>query len=181
MMTPHMAGDKSDQPYHLHPQDGQHSSVVYPYCQNGALQLRSPETDHSRASSIFSENQSKDTSQRGLRKKCKNDCDKAAENIHKSLDMTGDENFMYMPKSDSSYQQELIHVQKGPTHKELMNTSALWGPKATANKKQERLKEDIVKRNKTTLGRNTSKSGSYVAMHALKHDMAHVVNKVCMI
>lgn len=178
--TPHMAGNKSDQPYHLHPQDGQQDSVTYPYCQNRALQLRSPETDHLRASSIFSENQSDDTSQRGFRKKCKHDRDKAAENIRKSLDLTKDENFMYMPQSDSSYQQELIHIHRGPTHKELISTSALWGPKAIANKKQERLKEDIVERNKTTLGRNTSKSGSYVTMHALKHDMPHVVNKVCM-
>lgn len=160
-MTPHT----SDQPYHLHPQDGQQDSVTYPNCQNRALQLRSKETDHSRSSSIFSENQSDDASQRESGKKCKRDCDKAAENIQK------DENFANTPQSDSSYQQEPRpeHMHGGSTRKERIT-----------NKKQERLKEDIVERNKTTLGRNASKSGSYVTKHALKHDMPHVVNKVCM-
>lgn len=171
-MTPHMAGNNSDQPYRLHPQGGQQDSVTYPYGQNRALQRRSPETDLSRASSIFSENQSDNTSQREL---CKNDCDKAAEMI-RSLALTQDENFMF--QSDSSYQQELTHVHRGATHQELISTPALWGPRAIANKKQERLQEDIVERNKTTLGRNTSKSGSYVTMHSLKHDAPHVVNKV---
>ncbi|KAI4814384.1 hypothetical protein KUCAC02_003580 [Chaenocephalus aceratus] len=45
------------------------------------------------------------------------------------------------------------------------------------NKKLESLAEDIVERNKMTLGRNSSKRGSYVSVHALKQERPHKVNK----
>ncbi|TMS14438.1 Jhy protein-like protein [Larimichthys crocea] len=59
-----------------------------------------------------------------------------------------------------------------------MSTSTLSSPKVLSNNKVERLTEDIVERNKITLGRNTSKCGSYATVHALKQDMPHDVNKV---
>lgn len=167
-----MAGNESDQPYRLHPQDGQNSSVTGPYCHNSALQLSSPETDLSRPSSIFSKNQSDNTSQRGFRQMCKHDCDRSPE-------LTKDEHATYMPEFNTYYQQELTHTHGGPTQTQQMSTLALWSSKVIVNKKPERLKEDIVERNKITLGRNTSKCGSYVTMHALKHDTPHSVNKVC--
>ncbi|XP_028321794.1 jhy protein-like [Gouania willdenowi] len=39
--------------------------------------------------------------------------------------------------------------------------------------------EDIVERNKKTLGRKTTQSGSYMVKHALKEETLHAVKKVC--
>lgn len=50
-------------------------------------------------------------------------------------------------------------------------------PGVTASKKPER-QEDIVERNKITLGRNTFAGGSYMMAYAHKHGMAHSGSKV---
>ncbi|XP_035482669.1 jhy protein homolog isoform X2 [Scophthalmus maximus] len=57
------------------------------------------------------------------------------------------------------------------------STSAPTSSRVPPNKKQQR-QEGIVERNKITLGRNTSKRGSYVRRHALKRDTPRNVEEV---
>lgn len=155
-----MAVSESDQPYHLHPQDAQTNSVNSPNCHKHALQLRSPHAELSRPSSFSTVNESDNTSPRGFRKKCENGCD-SAENISTSPELTED-----------------VHASKfqaDPRHTHKMSTSTLSSPKVLRNKKLERQTKDIVERNKITLGRNTSKCGSYLR----GQEMPHHLKKVC--
>ncbi|XP_056252557.1 jhy protein homolog isoform X1 [Seriola aureovittata] len=119
MVTPQMAGSESDQPYYLHPQDGQTNSVTSTQCHNRDLQCRSPETDTT--------------------------------------------------EFQTHYQEEPRCAQGRPIQK--TNTPKLTSHDVLSNKKLERPMEDIVERNKTTLGRSTSKRGSYVRVYSLKQQM----------
>lgn len=161
-MTPHMTGNESDQLNRLHAQDGQTSSVISPHCLSHALQLRSPEADLSRPSSIFTKNESDNT-----------------ENISRSPELTEDIHMMYVQEFKTYYQQDQRCTQGGPTQTQQMSMSTLTSPNVSSNRKLERFTEDIVERNKITLGRNTPKCGSYVMVHGLKQAMPHNVNKVC--
>ncbi len=178
-MTPHMAGNESDEPNRLHAQDGQTSSVTSAHCHSHALQLRSPEADLSRPSSIFTKNESENTLQRGFREKHENSCDNAGENISRSPKLTEDTHTMYIQECKTYYQQDQRRTQGGPTQTQQMSMSTLTSPKVLSNKKMERFTEDIVERNKITLGRNTHRCGSYAMVHGLKQEMPHNVNKVC--
>ncbi|XP_039633054.1 jhy protein homolog isoform X3 [Perca fluviatilis] len=170
VVTPHLSGDESDQPYRLHPQHGQTSSVTSPHCHNHALQLGSPEADHSKPPCIFTKDDSDKRSLKGFKKMRGNNCDNAGE-YSRSPEQPKDIRAM------SKNIQEC--TQGGPTQIHQMSTSIV--PKVLLNKKLERLTEDIVERNKITLGRNTSKCGSYVSVHALNREMPHHVNKVTQI
>lgn len=172
VMTPHMAGNESDQSNCLHAQDGQTSSVTSPHCHSHALQLRSPEADLSRPSSIFTKNESDNTLQKGFREECENRCDNAPE-------LTEDIHTMYIQEFKTYYRQDQRRTHGGPTQTQQMSMSTLMSPKVLSNKKLQRFTEDIVERNKITLGRNAPKCGSYVMVHGLKQVMPHNVNKVC--
>ncbi|XP_018548058.1 jhy protein homolog isoform X1 [Lates calcarifer] len=172
MVTPHIDGSESDQPYRLHPQDGQTSSVTSTHCHNHALQCGSPEGDLSRSSKISTKNESDNNLQRGSRQKHEQSCVSAGENISRSSEPTEEINTTEF----DIYQQEQRCTQGGSIQK--MSTSTLMNPKVLWNKKLERVMEDIVERNKMTLGCNTSKCGSYVRAHALKQEMPHNANKV---
>ncbi|XP_029304261.1 jhy protein homolog isoform X2 [Cottoperca gobio] len=175
LVTPHMAGNESEQPYCLHPQDGHISSVTSLDCNNHALQLRSPEADLSKPPCIFTKNESDKNVLKGFRKKRETSCDNAGENNSRSPELTK-VHAMLIPEYNTYYLQELRRTQGGPTQLQQMSISKF--PKILLNKKQERLTEDIVERNKVTLGRNTSKCGSYVSVHALKQERPHNVFKV---
>lgn len=125
---------ESEQPYYLHPQNSQISSVMSTESQPGVRQ-----TDLSTPSRVFSENHSNNTPRKSFRKKC---------------------------------EQELGHTHGGCTQTQQKNTSA-------KNKKLEQVKEDIVERNKMTLGRNTSRYGSYLQMHTRKHGVNLNGSEVC--
>lgn len=164
VVAPPMAGSEPDQPYHLHPQDGQNNSVTSPRCHKDAFQLRSPQTGLSKQSSIFSNNQCGNTSHTGFKKKYP--------------ELIVDVHAPYMPELNKCHEQ-LKHTRGGAIQTQQISTSALLTPKVIVKKKVERLKEDMVERNKTTLGCNTSKY-SYMTMHALKHNMPRNVSKVFM-
>ncbi|XP_078122818.1 jhy protein homolog [Sander vitreus] len=166
VVTPHLTGDESDQPYRLHPQHGQTSSVTAPHCHNHALQLGSPEADHSKPSCIFTKDDSDKHSLKGFKKMRGNNCDNAGE-YSRSPEQPKDIHAMFKNIQE--------RTQGGPTQIQQMSTSIV--PKVLLNKKLERLTEDIVERNKITLGRNTPKWGSYVSVHALNREMPHHVNK----
>lgn len=117
---------------------------------NNCVQRRSPGADFPRPTDIFSENQSDVTSQTELGDKSECDHDIVAENI-------------------PSAPEHVNHKLESDTHNQ---------PGVTANKKLER-QEDIVERNKITLGRSTYRGGSYVTMYAHKQCTSHNVNKVC--
>ncbi|XP_037604119.1 jhy protein homolog isoform X2 [Sebastes umbrosus] len=170
VVTPHVAGEESDQPYRLHSQEGQTSSITSRHCHSHALQLTSPEAE---SSSMFNENES-DKSLKRSRKKRGDSCDSAGENISRSPELTGDIHAMYIQECKNDYLQELRRTQGGQ-----MSTST--PPKVLVNKKLERPTEDIVERNKITLGRNACKCGSYASVHALKQETPHNVNKVTQI
>ncbi|XP_071317277.1 jhy protein homolog isoform X2 [Trachinotus anak] len=126
MLSPHMAGSESDQPYCLHPQDGLSCSGTSMPCPSHALHSRLPEADAT--------------------------------------------------EFQTHYQQPLGCTQGEPIQD--TSTPMLTSLKVISNKKPERPMEDIVERNKTTLGRNTSKCGSYVRAHSLKQEMPHNVIEV---
>lgn len=102
---------------------------------------------------------------------CESSWDSAGENISRSPEVS-----------------EVIHAMNVQGFKEVRRTRGghtqtqqTRHPKVLSNnnnKKLERLTEDIVQRNKITLGRNTSKCSSYVTAHALKQETPHNVNKV---
>lgn len=140
----HMSADKSDQPYHHHPQDGRTSSSL---SHNDNVARRSTEMDDPRTSDIFSDNQRNVTSRAGLRRD--SECDVQPE-VGEASSEQGDNK----PESN-------VHQQPG----------------VTASKKLER-QEDIVERNKITLGRNTFPGGSYRMAYAHKQSRAHNGNKV---
>ncbi|KAJ4929857.1 hypothetical protein JOQ06_018878 [Pogonophryne albipinna] len=152
-VTPHLACDESE-PYCLHPQNAPHHE----------LQPPSPEADHSKPPC------GKNTL-KGFRRKSVNSCDNAGEN-RRSTELTKDATYI---QSKAYLLQELRSTQGGTTQIQQISTSKY--PKVSLNKKLESLAEDIVERNKMTLGRNSSKRGSYVSVHALKQERPHKVNK----
>nr|XP_020476270.1 uncharacterized protein LOC109972023 isoform X1 [Monopterus albus] len=166
VVTPQKTDSESAQPYHLHPQDGQTSSVTSPHCHDHAFQLRSPEVDLLRSPSFSTKNESDNTLQRGFRKKRENGYDGAGENVSRASELTGDLRAV-----------ELRRTKGGTIEAQKMSASTLANLKVISNKKLERQKEDIVERNKITLGRNTSRSGSYVRVHTHKQETLHNVNK----
>ncbi len=176
VLTPHMADNLSDLPYHLHPEDYQNSSVSSPHCHNHVPHLRSPEADLSRSSSFFTKNESDKTLQRGFRKMRENSCDSAGENVNGSPELSED---VVHATNSQELKGQLRNTQVRPTQAQDISTSAFSIPMVLSNKKTERLTENIVERNKITLGCNTSKCDSYVMVHALKQDMPHNRNKVC--
>ncbi|XP_010780517.1 jhy protein homolog isoform X1 [Notothenia coriiceps] len=159
-VTPHLACDESE-PYCLHPQNAQTGSATPPHHE---LQPPSPEADHSKPPC------GKNTL-KGFRRKSVNSCDNAGEN-RRSTELTKDATYI---QSKAYLLQELRSTQGGTTQIQQISTSKY--PKVSLNKKLESLAEDIVERNKMTLGRNSSKRGSYVSVHALKQERPHKVNK----
>ncbi|KAK5859278.1 hypothetical protein PBY51_003357 [Eleginops maclovinus] len=159
-----MAGDESE-PYCLHPQNGQTGSVTTPHHNNHDLEPPSPEADHSKPPC------GKDVL-KGFRRTSVNSCDNAGENRRRSTERSEDATYI---QSKSYFLQELKSRQGGTTQIQQMSTSKYH--KASLNKKLESLAEDIVERNKVTLGCNPSKRGSYVSVYALKQEMPHKVNK----
>ncbi|KAM7374906.1 hypothetical protein PAMP_007540 [Pampus punctatissimus] len=184
VVAPHSAGDECDQPYCLHPQDGQISLVTSPHRHNHARQRRSPEADLSRPSSISAKNESDASLQVGLKENHESNCDQAGEDIstfHKLTEHLEDRHInKYVQECQPDSLHEPRRTQGEPVQTQQMSTSALKSPKVLSSKKldRERLTEDIVERNKITLGRHTSKCGSYVRVHALQQEMPQNLNKV---
>ncbi|KAL7389344.1 hypothetical protein ABVT39_002123 [Epinephelus coioides] len=172
VMTPHMAGNEFDQPYRLHSPDDQTSSVTSPH--SHALQLPSPEADHLKPSCFFNKNESDRALHKGFRNKHENSYDNAGGNIIRSPGLTKDMHAMSIQEFKTYQQQE--RRQGGPPGKQQTRTSTI--SKVPQSKKPERLTEDMVERNKITLGRNTSKCSSYMRVHALKQEASHNVKKV---
>ncbi|XP_054482419.1 jhy protein homolog [Anoplopoma fimbria] len=177
VVTPDMAASGSDWPYHLYPEDVQTSSVTSPNGHNHGSQLQSPEADHSKPSCSITTNERDESLLRGFREKCGNSCDNAGENVSRSPELTKDIHAMYIQEFKTIFLRELRRTQGGPTQRQQTSTS----PKVPFNKKLERLSEDMVERNKMTLGRNTSKCGSYASVHVRKQEMPHNINKVTQI
>ncbi|CAK6971676.1 jhy protein homolog [Scomber scombrus] len=174
--TPHMTGNECDQPYRLHPQDGQNSFIQSPHPHKHAVQLRSPEVDLSRPTNISTKND-----RGGFEGKHQNSCDKAGVDISRSPELTEnseDINAVYIQEFQSDYHHELRRTQGESIQTQQTSSSTLKSSKVLSNKKQERLNEDIVERNKITLGRHASKYGSYARVHAVKQEMPQNLNTV---
>ncbi|XP_068456837.1 jhy protein homolog [Clinocottus analis] len=173
IVTADMAGNEPNQPYLLHPQDVQTSAVTSPHSHNNALQLQSPEADHSKPSSSVTKNQGDKSLLIEFKEKCMSSCDNAGENASTSSELTKDMlngHAMYIQKFKTLLMQDLKGTQGGPTQINQMSTL----PMTLSNKRS----EDIVERNKTTLGRKMSKCGSYASVHGRKQEMPHNINKV---
>ncbi|XP_071761384.1 jhy protein homolog [Centroberyx gerrardi] len=186
--TPHMTGDEPAQPYHLHPHDGQAghaaslTSPPHPRAHHHrASQARSPEPSHP-SPSTSSEKDNGSTSQRGLKVKHERGLDCASEISSSSPEPA--EHFeeihaRYKQEFQTYFEQELSHTQGRAITKQQKSMSKLKSPKLLSNRKLEKLREDIVERNKLTLGRNTAKCGSYLKAHAPKRETPDTVNEVC--
>ncbi|KAK2828918.1 hypothetical protein Q5P01_019952 [Channa striata] len=171
VVTPYMADSESDQPYCLHPQDDQTSSVTSRDRHRRALQLGSQEADLSRPPSSSTINESNNTLNSDFRETRENSFDNAGHNIRTSTELT---EHIHGAEFQPFYQPEWRqHIQSRPIQTQKMST-----PTPSPNKKPERLMEDVVERNKITLGWNTSKSGSYVRAHAVKQKVPGHGNKV---
>lgn len=154
VVTPHLTGFESDRPYCLHPQNDPISSA---------------EANISVLCSSSTKDESHKTQQRRFREKGENSCDKTDENIG-------------WPELTEGLQSMHMHHQQGLGHTQgaqQRSTSPVRSPKTFSKKKPESLMEDIVERNKVTLGRITSKSDSYLKVHALKQEIPHHIKKVC--
>ncbi|XP_053298178.1 jhy protein homolog isoform X2 [Pleuronectes platessa] len=157
VVTPHKAGNKSDQPFRLHPEDGFTSTAASPQGHKHACQSRSPEAHLSKASTK-KENDS--SLQRGIRENNERSFD--SEHFSGSPNMSED---LHGTEFRMHYQQSRC-TQGGPIQK--MSTSALANPNVSSNNKLQSLVEDKVKLNKITLGCSRSKHGSYVRVHTRK-------------
>ncbi|XP_060941345.1 jhy protein homolog [Limanda limanda] len=157
VVTPHKAGNKSDQPYRLHPEDGFTSTAASHQGHQHACQSRSPEAHLSEAST---KKENVSSLQRGIRENYERSFD--SEHFIGSPNMSED---LHGTEFRMHYQQSRF-TQEGPIQK--MSTSALPNPNVSSNNKLQSLVEDKVKLNKITLGCSRYKNGSYVRVHARK-------------
>lgn len=172
IQTSHMTSVDSQQPYCLHPQDSQASSETSTPYNHCASRCRSPEADLSRSPRIFTEDESGNASQREYGQMCEKNWDGAGANSCRLAMLT--EEIVAADFQPHNHQEPKCTQGEGPIQK--TNTSTLTSPEV--NKKPGTLREDIVERNKITLGRSTSKHGSYVKVHSLKQEMPHTVIEV---
>ncbi|KAM8834549.1 jhy protein homolog isoform 1-T2 [Synchiropus picturatus] len=96
------------------------------------------------------------------------------ENMKRSHELTQNlrhTNGVYMQEYQNYYRQETQQNQSAPTqaHAQLFGGARYASPK--------RQQDDIVERNKVTLGRQTDKQGSYMRMHVLRQETALPVKK----
>lgn len=159
--TADMAGNKPDQPYHLHPQDVQTSAVTSPHSHNHVL---SPEVDHSKSSCNVTKNE-------GEKEKCVSSCNDAGGNASRSPELAKDIHAKHIQNLKTLFLQDLGGTQGGLNRIQQMSSV----PIVLFNK----MSEDIVERNKTTLGCKTSKGGSYASVYGRKQEMPHHSNTVC--
>ncbi|XP_069021121.1 uncharacterized protein [Embiotoca jacksoni] len=142
-------------------------------CGDSEGQLRSPKADLSGAFS--------NTLQKGFRGKGVNACDNVSGNIGRPPELTDNIQAMHIQELNTYYQQEVRHKQGRTILRQKRSTSPLTSPKVFSNKNLGNQMEDIVERNRRTLGRNASKCGSYGKAHALGKEMPHNVKKVTQI
>uniref|UniRef100_UPI0037E9069A jhy protein homolog n=1 Tax=Semicossyphus pulcher TaxID=241346 RepID=UPI0037E9069A len=162
MVTPPVAVNESDLPYRLHPQ------VTSPHCHSHALQLRSQEA-HLSSPSRTSTKSERDSLQTGFKDSCENICDNDSENMSRSPELMEEKHAVYVQEFLTYNQQEERRMQARPT--QTHPTSTLTSPKVLSPKKLERLTEDIVERNKVTLGRNKTGYSSYVMGNETRKEM----------
>ncbi|XP_061606671.1 jhy protein homolog isoform X2 [Phyllopteryx taeniolatus] len=169
IMTPNIAGSDCNQPYHLHPQDDEVSSITTQLCHSNALCHSSPKSNSSRSCSAS-------TTHRQSKDQLQNSCDNVDKNSKRSLEPTEhmeEMHAMYLKEYQTYYQKELQHIPGGS-----LQISPITASSQTPGKKKRHTQtEDLVERNKITLGRSTSGKGSYVNMHALHQKKRHIVKK----
>ncbi|KAM6983471.1 jhy protein homolog [Tautogolabrus adspersus] len=168
VVTPPAAAKECHKPYRLHPQDPQTGSVTSLYKKHDS-QPRSLET-HFSSPTRNSTKTDRDSLQTGFKDKL--------ENMRRSPEVVENKLAMYSQEFKTYNQQELRARQAGDTQTQTQQTLKSKGPKVLSQRKLERLAEDIVERNKVTLGRNKPGNSSYVMVHALKQEMPQHVNKV---
>ncbi|XP_077361802.1 jhy protein homolog [Festucalex cinctus] len=167
-MTPHVSSSDCNQPYHLHPQDDQVSSITTQCYHSNSLCHSSPKSHSSHScSDCTTHGQSEDQP--------KNSCANVDKNIKRSLETTEHMEEMHvkcLKEYQTYYQKELQHITGGSF--QISPTTEI---SQTPGKKK-RHTEGVVERNKITLGRSTSDNGSYVNMHALQQKKARGVKKM---
>ncbi|XP_047462254.1 jhy protein homolog [Mugil cephalus] len=141
-----------------------------PRCADRALQLSSSDTDLSGPFIVSSINKSHTSWKRVVGE----DSDTKYDHVN----LTADIQAMHIRDLQTQYQNELRHTQKAPTQTQQRSTSSLTAHKVSSNGKLGVWAEDIVERNKVTLGRDQSKCGSYLKAYGLKKGMAHKERKV---
>lgn len=168
-MTP-ISGSDCNQPYHLHPQDGQFSSITTQCYHSNGLLHSSPKSNSSH--SCRDRNTREQTKDQP-----KNGCPHVDANIERSLEMTEHTEAVH-PMNLKEYQicnrKDLQHI-----------SPRLFPTSPTTESSQIRLKkkrhthtEDLVERNKKTLGHSTSGNGSYADVHALQQKNPRIGKKV---
>ncbi|XP_054611470.1 jhy protein homolog isoform X2 [Dunckerocampus dactyliophorus] len=165
VMTPNISSNHC-QPYHLHPQDDPVSAIKSQHYHK-ALGHGSPK--HS-SCNISTKADRDRTSHRQFKDPLQNGCD-ADENINRSLERT--EHSIYLKEYHTDNQKE---VGGGGGFFPISPTTE--SPKTLRKKKRHKQTEDLVQRNKITLGRSASGHGSYVSMHALKQKKPHGVKEL---
>ncbi|KAM4619772.1 jhy protein homolog [Polymixia lowei] len=172
--TLHTTSSESNQPYHLHPQHSQAGEAVsLPSPRHLHANHQQASQDASPEPDVSPERDKVSTSQSILLK---------SERNHNY----GGENSRSSPESEEHLQDiharynkefEMYYKQEQGRAKQPKSISKLKSPSDVSRRKQEKLREDIVERNKMTLGRNTAKCGSYLKAHALKWETPDTLNQ----
>ncbi|XP_019731784.1 jhy protein homolog isoform X2 [Hippocampus comes] len=155
-----ISGSDCNQPYHLHPQDGQVSPITTQcYHSNGLLQS-SPKSNSSHSCrDRNTRQQTKDQPKIG--------CPNVDANIERSLEMsehTEAVHTMNLKEYQTCNRKDLQHISP----RSFPTSPTIESSQIRLKKKRHTHTEDLVERNKKTLGRSTSGNGSYADVHALQ-------------
>ncbi|XP_059208083.1 jhy protein homolog [Centropristis striata] len=206
MTSPRMAASESHQPYCLHPQDGQTSSPAsrppetgqsQPSCTVNKNFNKSLRKGFGKKTKNISDNARFHELTEDLHTMYIKDFqsyylqEQQVQQIQQAQQIQQVQQAQQIQQVKQAQQvQQIQHVQKVQQVQQAqqiqqvqqvqqMSTSTC--PKVLLNKKLDRPNEDIVERNKITLGRNATKGGSYVRVHAGKQDTPPSVHQVSQI
>ncbi|XP_057677425.1 jhy protein homolog [Corythoichthys intestinalis] len=149
-----------NQPYHLHPQEDQISLMTTQLNHNDALYHSSPKSNLSRS-------WCDSTTQKQLKNKTQTSFSSLEDNFKRPLELPED--------MEATPANCLKEYQNTYNQKELQQSTT---KETIGKKKRYSQTEDLVERNKITLGRSTSGYGSYVNMFALQQKKPHILNKL---
>lgn len=187
VVSTHVTGSESDQPYHLHPQDGQTYQPVSgtSHRHKHASKHKSSDPEHqSPTVSSDKDKENNSTLQEAFKVNHESYCDYVGESPSSSLELAErfeDLHAEYIQEFQTYQEEDLGREQERATEKQPKSSPTSKNSKPLLNKKPERLTEDIVERNKITLGRMASKGGSYQKVYGPKKEKPHHLKEVCRI
>ncbi|XP_076017312.1 jhy protein homolog [Genypterus blacodes] len=177
--NPHVNGSETAKPYHLHPQDGQTNRPVSgtSHRHNRASKHKSSDPEHQSPSvSSGKDKGNNSTLQEAFKVNQESYREYAGASPSSSVELSErleDLHAQYIQEIQTYQEEELDGEEGRAIEKQQKSSSTSKKSKPLAKKKTERLTEDIVERNKITLGRMASSGGSYLKVHGPKKEKPH--------